>query len=803
MRHAFRSLLRAPGFTLTAVLTLALGLGAITAIFSAVHAILLKPLPFPDGDRIVSLRTMVKRDTWERRSFSQPDFRDYREQSMRSFSAFACSDGANFNLTGDSEAARVRAERVSHDYFAVLGTAPALGRTFTAEEDAAPNTGRLVVLGHDFWRTRFAASPDVLGRPLTLTDIDYTIVGVMPPGFHGLDDSTQLWVPMSTLDASTWTNRGNRGREAIARLNPGVSIEQARAELSAIGLRLASQFPATNTNYSADLAPLREELFGSLRAPLLVLLGAVALVLLITCVNVANLLLVRLSHRRREIAIRVSLGASRGALARLFLGESLALSLLGGAVGVLFAVWFASALHHFTPISLPAFVSLELHWPAFLFAAAVALLCALAIGALPALLAGRFDLNASLKDAGRSTAGGPAATRLRSTLVVTELALSLALLVASAFFVRSFINLVTQSPGYRTENLITQRLLLPPARYKPEASAQFTRTLLERASALPGVQSAALASDTPLDGNSAATSFVIEGGSPVPAENEGRTYTHMVTPGFFQTAGIALLQGETFASSYAPDSELVAIVSESLARRFWPPGEAIGKRLRPGRSPGNGPWVRIIGVAGEAKYRGLVANPTRDPDVYLAYAQRPTSGFALVVHSVGPSHALAQSLRTLVASLDAQVPVFAQTTIEQRIATASANQRFSAQLMAAFALAALLLAALGLYGVVSFGVSQRTQEIGVRMALGAKPADILRLILGGTARLLTLGLLLGTALAVVLAHALAPLFFNVNPRSPLIYLAVALTLTVVALLASLLPARRAARVDPMRALRAE
>jgi predicted permease len=801
MRLTFRSLLKAPGFTFIAVMTLALGLGANTAIFSAVYSILLKPLPFPDSERIVSVRAVVKRDTWERRAFSNPDFRDYRAQ-MQSFAAFACFDGANFNLAGEGDVTRVRAAQVSADYFAVLGAQPVLGRTFTAEEDSAPDLAPLVVLGHDFWRNRFASSPTALGRQIKLSDVSYTIIGVMPPDFRGLDDSTQIWVPMTTVGANLWNARGNRGREAIARLKPNVSLEQARAELATVGLKLAEQFPGTNANYSADVAPLREELFGPLRRPLLVLLAAVGLVLVITCVNVANLLLVRLATRRREIAIRISLGAGRGTLARMFLGESLALALGGGATGVLLATWFITALKRFAPVSLPSFVSLDLHWPAFAFAAVAALLCALAIGALPALFAARADLNAALKDAGRTGNTG-AGGRARAVLVTAEIALSLALLIASSLFVRSFINLVTHAPGYRTEKILAQRMLLPPGRYNPDAARQFARTLLERAMTLPGVKSAAIASDTPLDGNSSAMFFTAEGTSPVPAENEGRTYMHVVTPEFFQTAGIALLQGETFAPSYDTGSEPVAIVSESLARRFWPKGDAVGKRIKQGRLSTASPWVRIIGVVGETKYRGLVANPTRDPDAYVPFDQRPLNGFALVLHTTGASQGIAPSVRQLVTSLDPNVPVFAVNTIEQRIANASSNQRFSAQLMGAFAIVALVLAAIGLYGVVSFSVGQRTQEIGVRMALGARPADIARMILGGTGRLVIVGLAAGTALAFVLTRFIETLLFNVNARDPLNYITVALTLAGVALVAAWLPARRAARVDPMAALRAE
>lgn len=804
MKHALRSLARSPGFTTIAILTLALGIGVNTTIFSAAYAVLLQPLPFPDGDRLVSVRTMVKRETWERREFSLPDFRDYRAQSTGSFEAVAnFSNGGGFNLTDDGEAARVDGELVSHDYFRVLGAKPALGRTFSPAEDSAPGLPPLVVLSHDLWRNRYAASPDILSRRIRLNDIEHTVIGVMPPGFRGVNGHAQLWVPTSTAVAARWNGRGNRTQEVVARLRSDVTLEQARAELAAIGARLAAEHPSTNASYSADLAPLAGELFGSLRRPLLVLFGAVGLVLIITCVNVANLLLVRLAGRRREIAIRVSMGASPGALARMFLAESVALSALGGVLGVLFAVWGISGLTRWAPIDLPPFVILELHWPAAVFALAAAALCALTIGALPARLAGRTDLNATLKETACTGHSGAAASRARAALVAAEIALSLALLVASALLTRSFVNLVTQSPGFSTENVITLRTNLPAARYHSGALQQFTHTLLDRAAALPGVRSVAIGSDSPLEGNPVALLTTIEGGSSVPAENEARVYTHFVTADFFRTTGIALLQGETFASSYAEKSDPVVIVSENFARRFWPRGDAIGKRLKPGRLTANTPWFRIIGVAAETKYRGLVANPTRDPDVYGAFAQVPQGNFTLIARTASGGGTLAADLRPLVAALDPNAPVFDVTTIEERIERASASQRFSAQLMSGFAIVALLLAATGLYGVVSFSVGERTREIGVRMALGARPGDIARMILGGTGRLVAIGLGAGVVLAFALTRFIETMLFDVNAHDPLIYVGVAASLATVALFAAWLPARRAARVDPATALRAE
>jgi predicted permease len=803
MKSAIRQLLKSPGFTFVAVLTLAIGLGANTAVFSAVYSILLKPLPYPNSERLVSVRAMVKRDTWERRAFSSPDFRDYRANATRSFEAFAGYDGANFNLTGDGDAARVRAERVSAEFFEVLGTNAALGRTFTAEEDVAPDQSPLVVLGHDLWRTRFGASVEILGQQIKLSDVAHTVIGVMPPGFRGLNDSTQIWVPMSTIDAGQWNSRGDRWHNVVARLKSGVSIEQARAELAATGLELARLHPQSNTNYSADAVPLRDEFFGDLRRPLLILLAAVGFVLVITCVNVANLLLVRLSTRRREIAIRLSLGAARTALARMFLGESLALAFFGGALGALFAMWFVAALKRFAPLELPRFVELDPNWAAFTFAAILALACALVIGALPALLAARFDLNSTLKDSDRSGHGSSTGSKIRTTLVAAELALSLVLLVASSLLGRSFVNLVSQPTGYETQKIIFQRVVLPHLRYDGGARAQFGRMLLERITGLPGVQSAALATDTPLDGNLSAAFTTIEGGATIPPGNEGRAHTHVVTRGFFESTGMTLLQGETFARSYTSNSEPVAIVSERFAGRFWPGTDALGKRFKLGKPAAQNPWLRIIGVVTETKYRSLVASPTADPDIYLSFEQRPATAFAIVLRAAGESRNPAGSVRQLVASLDPTIPVFALTTIEERVARASASQRFSAQLMGAFAAMALLLGAIGLYGVVSFSVGQRTQEIGVRVALGARPLDIIALILGHTGRLVAMGLLAGTLLAIMLSRFIETLLFNVNARDPQTYLAVTISLAAVALVAAWIPARRASKVDAVIALRAE
>ncbi|MBP7481541.1 MAG: ABC transporter permease [Lacunisphaera sp.] len=800
---AFRSLCKAPGFALIAVLTLALGIGANTAIFSAVYSLLLRPLPFAGSDRLVSVRTMVKRDTWERRSSSLPDFRDYRAQATGSFDAFvAFDDGGSYNLTGGSEAIRVAAGLVSHGYFAVLGAQPALGRAFTAEEDSVPDKHFVAILSDGLWRSRFGADPQILGRTIQLNGRDHTVVGVMPAGFVNLSSATQIWLPIA-LTGNAWTRRNERWHDVLARLKPGATLEQARAELATLGAQLAREHPETNTNYGADLAPLRDEFVGDLRQPLLVLLGAVGFVLLITCANVANLLLVRLADRRREIAIRASLGASRGALARLFLSESAVLAALGGGLGLLLSVWLVELLVRLNPVGLPAHAQPALSWPVFAFAAAIAAGSALAVGLLPALFASRTDLNASLKDSARGSAGG-AGTRVRSALVVAEIALSFALLTGSALLIRSFVNLIQQAPGYRTERSLALRVNLPANAYpNPEAVRQFARQLRERTAALPGVVSAALGSDTPLDDYYSATIFSVEDQPPVPLGRDPRAYWHIVSPEFFATAGIHFLQGGTFAAGLAPDSEPVAVVSESFARRFWPDSDALGKRFKRMRADSANPWMRIVGVVPDTKYRGLVASPTRDPDYFIPFDQRPIRALTLLVHTAGPSAASLPDLRAAVAALDSNLPVFDITTIEDRVGRASASQRFSAALMGGFAVVALLLAALGLYGLVSFAVGTRTREIGVRVALGASPTDVLALVFGGTGRLVLAGLAAGLLLTLGLARFIASLLYEVPAYDPATYAGVSLLLAAVVLLAAWSPTQRATRVDPLVALRAE
>jgi putative ABC transport system permease protein len=750
---------------------------------------------------------MVKREQWERRAFSLPDFKDYRAQATKSFDAFSAFANADFSVTGQGEAERVNGELVSADYFATLGIRAQLGRLFTTEEDDAPNAHAVALISGDYWRNHFASAPGVIGKAVRLNEHEFTIIGVLPADFRGLSDNASVWIPMAMLGAVNnprlLTSRGTRWHEAVARLKPGVTLEQARAELAAVGANLAKANPESNTNYSADVATLREEIFGDLRRPLLVLMGAVALVLVITCANVANLLLVRLSSRAREIAIRLSLGASRAQLARLLLTETALLAALGGTLGLLLASWLLAALTSLNPGNLPHFATLRLDLPVFAFAAGVSVLCTLTIGLLPLVQAARADTNTTLKDAGRTGGAGAAGPGVRAGLIVVEIALSLALLTGAGLLIRSFVNLTQLPTGFKTEHLLAAQLVPPPQRYKEDASGPFRRQLLEKVSALPGVSSAALASDTPLDGNSGASFMTLEGASPVAAENEARVYRHSVTGEFFQTAGIPLLVGASFGSEVTAKSEAVVVVSAALARKFGSPEVAIGKRLKFGKSGSQNPWVRIVGVVADTKYRGIPNNPTNDPDAYFPFEQNPSTLISILVSTRTEGSALAADIRKVVAALDPMLPVFGVSTMEERIGTALSGKRFTSRLMGIFAGVALVLAAVGLYGVVSFSVGARTQEIGVRMALGARPADIFRQVIGSTGRLVLLGLLGGVALSLALSRLMESMLFNVRAQDPAVYAAVAGLLAFVSLLAAWLPARRAAQVDPMVALRTE
>ncbi|HEV7518170.1 MAG TPA: ABC transporter permease [Thermoanaerobaculia bacterium] len=800
LRYAARTLRKSPGFTAVAVLTLALGIGANTAIWSLVHAVLLTPLPIAGADRVVKLAATIRRDGLELRSVSYPDFADWR-QAARSFSDMAAWSNTSFTLTGGPEPERVEGEMVSASYFPVLGTKAVLGRTFRPEEDATPGTHPVAVIGHDFWQRRFAGSRAAVGSHLVLNGHDFTVVGVLPDGFRGLDDDTDVFIPMmmsATVQTAYLDSRGSRWHDVIARLAPGVTPARAQAEMDTVTARLARQYPDVDRDYGALVVPLREEIMGGFRPVLFILLGAVGFVLLIACANVANLMLARSAARQRETAIRAALGAGRGRLARQLLTESLLLALAGGLLGLLVALWTKDLLTAWSPINLPSFVHVGLDGPVLAFACAVALGTGLLMGLAPAFQVSSLGVGEALKEGGRGAAGGGARSRLRRGLVTAEVALSLLLLVGAGLMIQSFRHMQAIDPGFRPDHLLTLRVALPAARYPGEKAWAMGERVLARVRALPGVTAAALASDMPLEGNSSASTIAVEDHPVAPGARGIRAYYHAVSPGFFAALGARLRRGREVTAADGPGSVPVVVVSEKFARRAWPGEEPMGKRLRVGGK--SRPWATVVGIAADLRYGRLVAAPQRfpeDPDLYLPFAQRPVTDLGLLVRTATAPEAFATTLRRELAALDRDAPIYALTPMAELAGLQTARSRFGAFLMGAFGALALLLAALGVYGVISYSVAQRGHEIGVRMALGARREEVFRLVLGQALGLAAVGMALGISGALALTRLLAGQLYGLSPNDPATYAAVALLLAAAALVAGYLPARRATRVDPV------
>jgi len=806
IRYAARTLRKSPSFTAVAVLTLALGIGANTAIWSLVHAVLLSPLPFPGADRVVKLSETVRREGLERRSASYPDFLDWRREA-RSFSRIAAWSNTTFTLTGGEEPERVEGEMVSASYFPLLGARAVRGRTFRPEEDTTPGAHPVAMIGHDFWQRHFAGRPGAVGSHLLLNGHDFTVVGVLPAGFRGLDDDTDVFIPMAmmgmSVPASYADRRGSRWLDVVARLAPGVTVEGAQAELDGLTARLARAYPDSNQDYGGLVLPLREEIVGGFRPVLLVLLGAVGFVLLIACANVANLMLARAAARQRETAIRAALGAGRGRLVRQLLTESLLLALAGGLLGLLVAVWTRDLLTGWSPISLPSFAHAGLDGPVLAFAFGVAVGTGLLMGLAPALQISFRGVGEALKEGGRGMGGGGARrSRLRRGLVMAEVALSLLLLVGAGLMIQSFRHLQAIDPGFRQDHLLTVRVALPAERYAGEKAWALGERLLARVRALPGVTAAALASDMPLEDNTSAFIVTAEGRAVETGDRGFRVYFHAVSPGFLPTLGARLLRGRDLAATDLPGSPAVAVISEKLARRAWPGEDPIGRRLRMGRKGDD--WLTVVGVAAELRYRRLVADPQispEDPDLYLPLAQKPAADLGLLVRTAASPGALATTLRRELTALDRNIPLYAMAPMEELAAAQTARSRVSAFLMGAFGALALLLAGLGVYGVISYSVAQRGHEIGVRMALGARRGEVFRLVLVQALGLTAVGMALGLAGALALTRFLAGQLYGLSPTDPSTYAAVALLLAGAALAAGWLPAHRATRVDPLVALR--
>jgi len=788
LRYGVRVLARNKAFAAVAVLTLALGIGANTAIFSVVNAVILRPLPYSDPGRLAVLWGNVKRVRIERRGASYPDYLDWRDQS-RSFTGMAAFNDHQFALTGIGTPERIAGEYVSQPYFSLLGIRAAVGRTFHPEEDLVPQRDAVAILSDGAWRRRFGADPSIVGRTMQLDDRAYTIIGVAPAGFQGLSDEAEVWVPFVMAGSAADLNqRGLRSPRVLARLKARVSVAQAQAEMDGISLRLAQTYPGTNEARGVEISPLDREISGEIQKPLLILLAAVGFVLLIASTNVANLLLARSEARQHEVAMRTALGASRGRVMRQLLAEGAILVAFGCAAGLALAHYGILALMAASPLRFPSFVHPTIDVSVGLFTTLVCSVVALALGLAPAVQLSTAGI------AGRSTIGRRN-SHFRDGLVVAEMAVSLLLLIGAGLMIRSLAHLAAIDPGYDPRHVVALRVSLPQLR--PTAA----NDILQHIAALPSVESASLATDAPL-GDPDALFYTAEGQPPMNAQTAPRAYYHRVSPDFFQTLHTPMLFGRAFTAQEVHDKANVAIVTENLVRRFWPGQDPIGKRIRLGARDSTRPWLAIVGVVREMKYRGLPQNPTADPDLFQVFDEGSHDFSVLVRTSTDPAGAL-QSIRTVLRQAEPAILLYNPGTLEELVGVETSQPRFTGWLMAIFAGIALLLATIGIYGVISYSVSRRTREIGLRVALGAGRVSVLRMVMGRGMALVGLGLLVGTAAALLLTRMMASLVYGVSSTDPLTFAAAAALLMTVAAIACLVPAARAVRIDPAIALRDE
>ena len=796
LRYGIRTLLAKPGFALVAIVTLALGIGATSTIFSFVNGILLRPLPYENSERLVLLDEAAPKRGIPSMGVSFPNFVDWREQNGV-FAGVAAYDDRSFALTGGGEPEQLSGGIVSHNIFVILGVAPMLGRKFRPEEDG-PDQSDVVILSHGLWERRFGADSGIIGQSIIVNNRARVVVGVMPLGFK-FPETAELWIPL-TPEVRNWT-RNDHGISAVGRLKPGVTLEQAQADINAVARRIEELHPVTNEGMGVSLIPLRDGLVGDFRKALLLLLGVVGLVLAVACANVANLLLARASARQREIAVRAALGASRWRVFRQLLTESFLLGVTGGALGLVLALWGLDLLLAAIPVDLPFWMKFNLDWRVLGFAAGTALLTSLFFGVAPALQAARIDLNETLKEGGRGGAGA-SRHRLRRALVIAEVALSLILLIGAGLMTRSFLRLQQVNPGLNAENVLTLRVSLPSAKYDaPEKRQDFFKQLLERTRALPGVQAAGAISNLPLGGGSLGRSLTVED---YPVLSVGQTplvNNCVITPNYFGAIGITLLTGRDFTNADARDAAKVTIIDERLAREYWPNESPLGKRIRFGPPEDNEPWHTIVGVVGEVKHESL--NLTRRKSVYLPHAQISIGGMALAVRTRAYPESLAAAIRDQVKELDPNQPVTAVRTMSEVISRSVWQPRLYAILFGVFAAVALLLASVGIYGVMSYTVAQRTHEIGIRMALGAGRGDVLRLVITQGMWLVLVGVGIGVLASLALTRLMQSLLFGVGATDPVTFAGVTVLLAAAALIACYVPARRATKVDPMIALRYE
>lgn len=799
IQHAIRNLLKRPGFFTIAVVTLALGIGSTTAIFSALNALLVRPLDFPNLDRVVAVWENRPSKGVERNEASMANYLDWRAQNQ-TFEHIGLIRWWSANLTGVEPPERIQGFLVSANFLNVPGVNPIIGRGFADDEDQ-PGKAPVAILSYGLWQRRFGGDPNVINRNLTLNGVARTVVGVMPPGFN-YPKGAELWAPI-TITPELAKSRQSHSYWIIARLKQDVSLDQARADLSTIAARLEKEYPQSNTGWGVAVYPIVEDTVRLYSTALWVSMGAVGLVLLIACANVANLMLARAASRQKEIALRTALGASRWRIVRQLLTESLILALIGGTLGVLIAYWGVDLLRALDPGEAsrfaPGWSRFGINLPVLGFNLTVSLLSGFLFGLAPAWQASKTDLNNSLKEGGRQTTY--VSHRLRRILVISEVALSLMLLVSAGLLMRSFLALVKTDAGFDANNVLTMSLVLPVAKYKEDAQrSSFYKELVSRVESVPGVESAAVINYLPLGGANSSDAFLVEGTPDPPPGQEFIGRYRVCSPKCFETLGIRLVRGRVFSEEDRAGATPVIIVNQTLANRYWPNGDAIGKRMRFTGSLDQSPWIQVVGIVQDVKHD---LNVPITPDYYLPHAQDPWNAMALVAKTNVEPSSLATRIREQVWSIDKDQPVFDVRTVEQVRSTSMSLYSFAFGTLTIFAAIALILAAIGIYGVMAYAVSQRTHEIGIRMALGARASDVLRLMIKGGMAMAVIGIVAGLAIAWAATRFMKSLLVEVSPTDALTLSLVSLLLLIVALLACFLPARRATKVDPLVALRYE
>ncbi|HEX3119634.1 MAG TPA: ABC transporter permease [Candidatus Acidoferrum sp.] len=807
IRYAVRVLAKQPGFTLVVVLTLALGIGANTAIFSVVNAVILEPLPFSESQRLVAVQGTDVHLGDMHRTLSYPDFADFRAQN-RTLESVGIYDRSTSTLTGSGEPLHIDASIVSANVFDILRAQPLLGRTFIASEDQ-PGT-RVAILSHHLWTSHFGASPDIVGRTIILDAKAYTVVGVMPASFQFLLTSQppELWTTVGVemvgngTDPPMTSERGAHFLSVIGRLKPGVSIDQANADANAIGASLEKQYPDSNGHLSLTVHPQIEAMVGDVRPVLMMVLGAVGFLLLIACSNAANLLLARAAGRQREMAIRASMGAGRARVLRQLLTESVLLALAGGLLGLFLAVWGTTLLASIPSLQIPRLAQAGIDLRVLAFTLGVSVLTGVLFGMAPAWHASRFNLFLSLKEGGRASSDSKRASRARNILVVAQVSLAVILLVGASLLVESMVHLTRQSPGFDPNGVMVFNLDLPDARYgKPEQSILFFRELLERVRAVPGVQSASAVLPLPMGDDIIRTSFEIEG-RPVPKSEEPRVHFRIVAQDYIKTMRIPLISGRDFTPRDQRTAAQVVLINETLARRYFPNENPIGKHIKPGVADvGEEKMREIVGVVGDVHHRNLWQ--ATDAECYVPYDQVALGAMNIVVRAQGEPMSLLPAIREQVRAVDTELPVYKARDLRDYVEASVAQRKFTSMLVSVFAAAGLLLATVGLFGLISYSVAQRRNEIGIRVAVGAERGDIIGMVLRSGITLALAGVVVGLAGTLAISRVLKNQLFGVSATDPLTFIGVALALIAVATAACYIPAWRAANADPLTALRNE